>query len=623
VRSYPVEVDGREINILLDRIPGRRRVESISTGQKTGILRAVEELWQPMQGGKFVDSLPADRYFYTVMKQFVRKIAVVAIFGYIFGCATEGFPPGGPEDKTPPVVLRTVPEQGTLNVPRNVRVEFHFSEKIDSRSVARAVFISPNPGERVKIKTKGKRLIIEFQDSLIANVTYTITLGTEIRDMRNNRLPESYTLAFSTGDQLDRNEIEGRVYAEKPEEVTVWAYFLPDTGGVNPWRNEPHYITQCDARGKFHFTNLARRRYRLFAVRDRNKNRRLDPRLDEVGVTFGDVDLRGERVAIGNRFFRLMPADTGAVQVLDSQQPDRYHLQLRFSRPIHRVGFVQLRDQTGGEVPVHSFTAGLRNAEIWTAVTAPRDSAEMVLKLAEIVDIYGHLCSDTLIYRFESTARADTSHPVLLEVMPPDSSRLLLPEREIRFAFSEAVDTSAAVIPPVLTADSLAEVPIRTWWNGTDQLIIRPVSSWPLDRWLRMDTAGFVIRDIAGNELRLSDSLFMWKTVRPETLSAISGTISVADSAAKGRVYLSLFHLETNATVAQQVLEKPGGYVFSQVLPGRYVLHAFLDRDGNSIFSHGRVLPFVPSELFLVAPDTILVRARWPNEGNNYRFPHP
>jgi len=168
------------------------------------------------------------------MNRIILKITLLFILLGFHACANQGFPPGGPEDKTPPEIVSSVPYMISLNLLLDQDVEILFSEKIDARTVSNAVFISPTPGEDTEIKVKGKTLLIHFSEPLIKDVTYTITLGTGIKDLHGNSLLHSFTLAFSTGGQLDHNEISGKVFADKPENVTVWAYFLEADSVVNP-----------------------------------------------------------------------------------------------------------------------------------------------------------------------------------------------------------------------------------------------------------------------------------------------------------------------------------------------------------------------------------------------------
>ena len=70
-----------------------------------------------------------------------------------------------------------------------------------------------------------------------------------------------------------------------------------------------------------------------------------------------------------------------------------------------------------------------------------------------------------------------------------------------------------------------------------------------------------------------------------------------------------------------QILPQPGAYRFNAILPGQYLLECFRDRDGNGRFSPGKPYPYEPSERFIVYSDTVKIRSKWPNEGNDIILP--
>ncbi|MGH7454020.1 MAG: Ig-like domain-containing protein, partial [bacterium] len=131
-------------------------------------------------------------------------------------------------------------------MPLSTHLEFTFSEKIDHASFEQALFISPasaqNEEKRLRFRWRGLRVEVIFPDSLRQERTYVVTLGTDVRDLRNNRLASAFSLAFSTGDSIDTGEIHGQIFHEKPAGVLILAYLLGaagDSGRVQPARAEP------------------------------------------------------------------------------------------------------------------------------------------------------------------------------------------------------------------------------------------------------------------------------------------------------------------------------------------------------------------------------------------------
>ena len=64
------------------------------------------------------------------------------------------------------------------------------------------VIISPPQKESPEVKTSGKRVLVEFFDTLQENTTYTIDFGDAIVDNNEGNPLGQFSYAFSTGDRL-------------------------------------------------------------------------------------------------------------------------------------------------------------------------------------------------------------------------------------------------------------------------------------------------------------------------------------------------------------------------------------------------------------------------------------
>ena len=128
----------------------------------------------------------------------------------IGGCATPIRPSGGPVDSTPPRLLSSIPANGDVHV-ETERVVLEFSERLDESSASRAVAVAPTLDPPPQIRVRGRRLEIAFPDSLRPQTTYVISLGTELKDEHGVALQRPITMAFATGDVLDRGRIAGRL----------------------------------------------------------------------------------------------------------------------------------------------------------------------------------------------------------------------------------------------------------------------------------------------------------------------------------------------------------------------------------------------------------------------------
>jgi len=118
---------------------------------------------------------------------------------------------------------------------------------------------------------RGRKLIIEFPDSLKKDRTYVLTIGTDAVDLRRNRMENSFQLAFSTGEKLDQGRISGTVYGNSGIEGTIiGAYTLQPEQEVNPAQITAEYVTQCNTTGDYRLSYIAPDNYRLFAINDKD-----------------------------------------------------------------------------------------------------------------------------------------------------------------------------------------------------------------------------------------------------------------------------------------------------------------------------------------------------------------
>jgi hypothetical protein len=131
------------------------------------------------------------------------------IIGF-YACASTGSPDGGPYDEEPPKFVRATPAPNAINNTRkNVSIEF--DEFINLENASEKVIISPPQREQPEVKTSGKRVVVKFIDSLVANTTYTIDFGDAIVDNNEGNPLGLFSYAFSTGPEIDTMAVSGTV----------------------------------------------------------------------------------------------------------------------------------------------------------------------------------------------------------------------------------------------------------------------------------------------------------------------------------------------------------------------------------------------------------------------------
>ena len=187
----------------------------------------------------------------------------------MIGCARMGQPDGGWYDDDPPKVLSCTPADQATNVTTN-KITILFDEYIKLTDASNKVIVSPPQLEVPDIKAAGKKIVVELQDSLMPNTTYTIDFSDAISDNNENNPMGSYTYSFSTGEQIDTFEVSGYVLdASNLEPIKGIMVGLYNDLADSAFQTKPMLrVSRTDSRGHFVIKGIAPGAYRAYALQD-------------------------------------------------------------------------------------------------------------------------------------------------------------------------------------------------------------------------------------------------------------------------------------------------------------------------------------------------------------------
>lgn len=212
---------------------------------------------------------------YQLKKQwYLLALALLAI-----GCANRGIgPQGGPKDTIPPIALVSNPELGALNF-AGKRVEITFNEYLQLADLGSNLLMSPPQQTPPDVKARGKRIIVNFQDTLRDSTTYTIDFGSAICDYTEKNPIHGFSFYFSTGDEIDTLETHGFVYdAENLNPlpgIFVGIHSNQDDSALIKFPFDR--MARTDSAGHFVIGNIHPNTYRLYAVDEISRDYRLTP----------------------------------------------------------------------------------------------------------------------------------------------------------------------------------------------------------------------------------------------------------------------------------------------------------------------------------------------------------
>jgi hypothetical protein len=564
-------------------------------------------------------------------------LPVGAVMCLLSACAVPVPPTGGPPDQKPPSVVRSSPENGTLNFTGR-EIEFEFDEAVDVRSFTSAFSISPDLNGPPSISGSGKRVRVRLPEDPRAETTYIVSLKATLKDVHGVVLTAPITIAFSTGSVIDAAMMSGNVVRAldgKPVAgVDVFAFASDDSLTIV---GPPLYRTQTAKSGEFLFNHVAQKAYFVVAVRDANRNRLLDP-----GEAYGVPPvhfLQADSVAVSPEIPWVLtsrdntPPSLERVRVVSPTE-----LELRFSEPLNTdlnafrfppsaAGMQSVFDTLGNQIsPLSLYIKESRSRSIF-AKSLPLQEG---------------------IYLLEGPSPASDSsgnirHPVssrfsVPSVLPPAAA----PEFMMWVPDSAVVSTDVAATESGLGPRTIwpqeqfgfrTTVPVDTLYKAT----LRDTSGTLYDaRFLKREDNFFTLeksgafpftepffveinqKDFGGPDSVVT-GFFRYATSRE--LGSLSYVIHLQPNPGKPVVFSELFEASDRSFPFTRSLEtgkdselegSPKSVLIDQLPGGKKVfLRVYQGKQSSDRWWGGSIFPWIPAEPITWIEVTEPVRSRW------------
>jgi len=500
-------------------------------------------------------------------------------------CATPIAPTGGEPDRTAPKVVSTIPTDGSTGFTGD-RIEIRFDEYVDLNSFRNALRFEPDLNIRFSVRWRGSRAIIRLDDPLPANTTVVMVLETSLRDVRGNAIPAPIRIAFSSGDRIDKGEVNVKLTkpetGRRVENVNVFLY----KSGMS-LSEAATYTSQTDTGGYVRFRNLPADTYRMIAVGDLNRNRIWDePR--EQGYPFSKEFITVEEdssYTFGEWFITRPDTVRPVLEGIGLMAPDR--VRLRFSKSVEAgTGFLVSEIDTLAIYPLHPESPS-KNAWFYGTerpVTVGQRYSPFNLEVADSLNNPFFFTPISL----DGEALPDT---IRLRYLYPEPRSSVESTSPIEFVFSRngpflSYQDSLSVIVDRQPFDAFTMTSVR------NRLILTPNKSWPEGTTLTV---------------RLLDP-FTQVSARP--------TFRVNRSSDKGDLNISApdststFVVDVRTPSGLLVRRATGtNQLFIEDIPiGTYLVVGFVDANENNRFDAGSITPFVAPEK-MVMERNVVIRA--------------
>lgn len=228
----------------------------------------------------------------------------------LLSCARVGSPNGGKKDSIPPKFLGSNIDSSRANVKRDIReLRLIFDEYITLKDINKNLIVSP-PIKKIKkiipATLASKYVLIQWEDSLQANTTYSFNFGNAIADYNEGNVLPYFNYAFSTGNKINNLYISGEAKDAlssklkssdgKERNFIVGLYKVKDT---MDYKKKPDYIAKADEDGYFELNYLVPTDYRILAFDDLNQNSFYDYGKESAGFLKDYISLKDDKSVSG------------------------------------------------------------------------------------------------------------------------------------------------------------------------------------------------------------------------------------------------------------------------------------------------------------------------------------
>ena len=224
-----------------------------------------------------------------MIKKLIPEIIAALVFLpmlFVHSCAnTTQSPTGGDKDTIPPLIIGIDPLPGTVNVPcAKTKIIFRFDEYVTIKN-QKNIFLSPPQAKPPKARIRDKYLIVQFEEPLDSNTTYTLNMSDALADNNEGNMFPGYTYVFSTGPTIDSLLLTGKVLdcntLRPVKGATVLLY--KDLADSAVFLHRPDAAVKTDDWGWFCLPYLADTTYRLYSIKDASDDNIYDPATDLIG----------------------------------------------------------------------------------------------------------------------------------------------------------------------------------------------------------------------------------------------------------------------------------------------------------------------------------------------------
>jgi len=246
----------------------------------------------------------------------ILKLFIISAFSFVIlsNCARRGRPEGGPKDEASPVMTIAKPAHLTTNFKAD-EIKIYFDEYIKLKDIQKQLIVSPPlkyPPVIAPLGTPSKFISIQILDTLKENTTYTFNFGESVIDNTEGNILQNFKYVFSTGDVIDSLKVSGTIKdafdKEADKNVTVMLYEINESFTDSTiYKDKPYYVASTLDTTAWEITNMKSGKYLMMALNDVAKNYKFNPKQDKIGYIKEYISIPTDTSYLINLFKEELP----------------------------------------------------------------------------------------------------------------------------------------------------------------------------------------------------------------------------------------------------------------------------------------------------------------------------
>ena len=555
------------------------------------------------------------------MRNIVPIIIIMLLTDLFFQrCASIGSPTGGPRDTIPPILVESIPTNGTTNF-NSQEFELVFSEFVKADKIQQQLIITPRVDNKYKTVAKRNTILIKFTDPFADSTTYNLNFADGITDITESNPAVNLSLAFSTGAFIDSLSLEGNVL-DLFEQEPVQGYLVgiyPITDTLDYFKEKPLYFTSTNDSGYFQLNYIKSGDFKLLVFNDDNSNIILDPETEAHGFISDSILL--DSSIIFEKPIHTLLQNIKPIAFINAR-PTGPYIELKYNKTIDQYSIEP-------EYLHHSITGESKDViRIYsTEEIQPGDSITLI---ANVSDSLANQARDTIKTAFVTSNRK----PSEFTYYARNISGVIKDEIHIEVNFNKPIDSIDST-KIYLSQDSTFKwpIPIDLVWNDNktilnmtsqldpvvlvDTLLSRLPEDTSTDNTTNPREPLYSIKDLDPITFTLDSAAFI--SVEGDTSILQLLRIPFVESSSYGTIKLNI--ISSYPSFNLQLLDRQGqvkynawsqnSITFPRVTPGEYSIRILIDNNEDGKWSAGNLLLNSDPEEVYLHHEATTVRENW------------